>query len=47
MDTNKLPYQELLEKIANTPESINLYDQITSKFKTWQGLYRIYGKVFV
>lgn len=35
MDNNKLPYQELLEKIANTPESINLYDQITSKFKTW------------
>lgn len=35
MDNNKLPYQELLEKIANTPESINLYDQITAKFKTW------------
>lgn len=35
MDNNKLPYQELLEKIANTPESVNLYDQITSKFKTW------------
>lgn len=35
MANNKLPYQELLEKIANTPESINLYDQITSKFKTW------------
>lgn len=35
MDNNKLPYQELIEKIANTPESINLYDQITVKFKTW------------
>ena len=35
MDNNKLPYQELIEKIANTPESINLYDQITAKFKTW------------
>lgn len=35
MDNNKLPYQELLEKIANTPESVNLYDQITAKFKTW------------
>lgn len=35
MDNNKLPYQELIEKIENTPESINLYDQITAKFKTW------------
>lgn len=34
-NNNKLPYQELLEKIANTPEDIKLYDQVTSKFKTW------------
>ena len=30
-----LPYQDLIDRINQTPEDVNLYSQMTTKFKTW------------